>query len=48
MYNDRPFTFPDSHDNVCGCPAVTDACNAVSAGLAPPPPLEDISTPDLP
>jgi hypothetical protein len=36
VYDGSPFVFPDSHDNFCGCPAVSDSCNALSAGLAPP------------
>ena len=37
VYNDIPFSFPDSQNNFCGCPAVADICNALSTGLAPPP-----------
>ena len=45
VYNGNPFSFPDSHDNVCGCPAVADVCNALSTGLAPPSPLGDMPMP---
>ena len=38
-------SFADSHDNLCGCPAVTDGCNALSAGLSPSPGLEEIPVP---
>ena len=42
VYDGSPFSFPDSHDNICGCPATADACNAVSVGLSAPAPLEDL------
>ena len=31
VYEGSPFAFPDSHDNLCGCPTVTDNCNALRA-----------------
>ena len=48
VFKDSPFAFPDSHDNLCGCPAVADVCSAVSSGILPPPPLDDLPIPDSP
>jgi hypothetical protein len=38
--HDRQFTFQNLGRNRCGCPASDGECVAVSAGLAPPAPLE--------
>ena len=48
VYQDSPFSFPDSHHNICGCPPVADLCRALSTGSSPPPPLDDLPFPDSP
>ena len=48
VFNDIPFSFPDSHNNFCGCPAVADICNAQSTGISPPPLLDALPVPDSP
>jgi len=35
--------FEDLGGNLCGCPEATGACKAVSAGLSPPPPEEEVA-----
>ncbi|RLB56456.1 MAG: hypothetical protein DRI90_18685 [Deltaproteobacteria bacterium] len=37
----QPFVFEDLGGNGCGCPDATGPCKAISAGLAPPVPLDD-------
>jgi len=37
----QPSELQDGGGNWCGCPAASSACKAVSAGLTPPPPLEE-------
>ena len=40
-HNEQPFEFEDIGGNGCGCPEASGACKAISAGLAPPEPLDE-------
>jgi hypothetical protein len=40
-----PFSFDDEGGNVCGCGEEATECVVLSAGLAPPPPVEDSTSP---
>jgi len=38
---ETPFSFNDLGDNLCGCEQDSSPCKAISAGLAPPEPIDD-------
>jgi len=38
--NEQPFSFEDGGGVECGCNGLTEVCKVISAGLAPPAPLE--------
>lgn len=44
-YSSRPFAFENLGGNACGCPVATDSCEALSAGIEAPNPVDNPTAP---